>query len=307
LGADMKISAAASPPPAGVAASCTTAAIALLATCYQVTIVQQLAAVVCIALAFWRWGSVATTEAKAERDAASQIRANAAAVALPDQIHHELVAAAELLHHELSGRGEEEDDEEDSSASTYSQRCNDGVLGAVLASGAFVCTEGSLLPAEMETAAVNFAKFDIDGDGLISRDDFVSAMGVLDAKWSSAESQSTLDAMFAASNLDGSGFVTPAQFAIMRVLKRKKAEASHSRRAAMGLLGRAGRVSAERPLTRPPLVRVPESSHEAATEKTVEPEPEWPSPPVSFRNEDAPGSVAGEYTGGSSQLGPTQE
>ena len=39
--------------------------------------------------------------------------------------------------------------------------------------GSFVCAHGALSPPEVKLARANFVEFDVDGDGLISHQDFV--------------------------------------------------------------------------------------------------------------------------------------
>ena len=77
-----------------------------------------------------------------------------------------------------------------------------------------------LSPPEVELARANFAEFDVDGDGLISHQDFVIAMSRHDPSWTAPNRRAQLDAMYAAVDLDGDGRVDFADFAVMRVRKK---------------------------------------------------------------------------------------
>ena len=54
-----------------------------------------------------------------------------------------------------------------------------------------------LSPAEVDLARANFAEFDVDGDGLISHQDFVTAMSRHDSSWTMPNRRAQLDAMCA--------------------------------------------------------------------------------------------------------------
>lgn len=58
------------------------------------------------------------------------------------------------------------------------------------------------------------------GDGLISHQDFVTAMTRHDSGWVAPDRRAQLDAMYAAVDLDGDGKVDFADFAVMRVRKK---------------------------------------------------------------------------------------
>ena len=86
--------------------------------------------------------------------------------------------------------------------------------------GSFVCAHGALSPPEVELARANFVEFDVDGDGLISHQDFVAAMSRHDPNWAAPNRRAQLDAMYAAVDLDGDGQVDFIDFAVMRVRKK---------------------------------------------------------------------------------------
>ena len=92
-----------------------------------------------------------------------------------------------------------------------------------LGDGTFSCSLGSLTPEEVALARVNFHKFDVDGDGMISRTDFGAAMSRHDPSWRDESRRAQLDAMYAAVDLDGTGQVTFEKFAVMRVRKKMNA------------------------------------------------------------------------------------
>jgi len=66
--------------------------------------------------------------------------------------------------------------------------------GAILAKPR---TRAGLSPPEVELARANFAEFDVDGDGLISHQDFVTAMSRHDPSWTAPNRRAQLDAMCA--------------------------------------------------------------------------------------------------------------
>ena len=101
--------------------------------------------------------------------------------------------------------------------------CNDGSVGAVLDDGSFVCKLGALSSDELELARLNFLKFDVDCDGVITRTDFGRAMRVYDSSWAKEDAEPVLDSLFAAVDMEGSGAVSPAQFCVMRVSKKAAA------------------------------------------------------------------------------------
>ena len=163
------------------------------------------------------------------------------------------------------------------SASSWKLACNDGSFGAVLEDGSFVCKCGSLSPEELELARQNFLKFDVDGDGVISRADFGQAMGVYDSSWTEESGKLLLDSLFAAANIDGSGRVTPAQFCVMRVDKKKTAaiqvaqqrkQASHGGSPRRRIPGRCFSPAISPVTSRPPTIRAADSSSDSS----------WPSP-----------------------------
>ena len=67
-------------------------------------------------------------------------------------------------------------------------------------------------------AARLFAKFDVDGDGVVSRADFMQAM---QAMGSAGREPEALDAMFAAVDTDGDGLVRFDDFLQMQRQKAK--------------------------------------------------------------------------------------
>jgi hypothetical protein len=95
-------------------------------------------------------------------------------------------------------------------------------VGYITASGMFKCAEGELTEAEVVASRRNFRAYDIDGDGVISRQDFEGAMLKYDSMWSDASKKGELDEMYAAVDIDGTGRVDFLKFAAMRV--RKKSE-----------------------------------------------------------------------------------
>ena len=123
--------------------------------------------------------------------------------------------------------------------------------GNFLPDGSFVCAIGSLTADEVALAKVNFRKFDVDGDGIISRGDFGAAMGKHDASWRSSEKAAQLDSMYAAVDIDGTGTVSFDKFAVMRVRKKltaaERAKAQKVRPPAAGAL-RDGRARRKLPL-----------------------------------------------------------
>lgn len=70
--------------------------------------------------------------------------------------------------------------------------------------GSFVCAEGVATADDLGLARENFRRFDVDGDGLISRADFQHAMARHDQSWARPERREQLDAMYRAVDLDGS-------------------------------------------------------------------------------------------------------
>ena len=95
-----------------------------------------------------------------------------------------------------------------------------GIRGQMLGDGSFSCSLGTLTPEEVELARVNFRKFDVDCDGIISRADFGAAMARHDPSWRDAAKTTQLDGMYAAVDLDGTGQVSFEKFSVMRVRKK---------------------------------------------------------------------------------------
>ncbi|KOO34480.1 hypothetical protein Ctob_012676 [Chrysochromulina tobinii] len=89
-----------------------------------------------------------------------------------------------------------------------------------LSDGTFSCSLGTLSLDEVSAARVNFEKFDVDGDGIISRADFGAAMCRHDLSFRDSSRREQLDTMYAAVDLDGTGQVTLEKFAVMRVRKK---------------------------------------------------------------------------------------
>ena len=85
--------------------------------------------------------------------------------------------------------------------------------------GSFECDLGSLAPAEVELARKNFCKFDVDGDGSISKADFRAAMVQHADEWARPEKREQLDRMYANVDTSGTGVVRFAEFCVMRVRK----------------------------------------------------------------------------------------
>ena len=94
--------------------------------------------------------------------------------------------------------------------------------GAMHDDGSFVCAHGALSPPEVELARANFAGFDVDGDGLISHQDFVTAMSRHDPSWAAPNRRAQLDAMYAHVDVGGTGRVTFENFAVMRVQNQQE-------------------------------------------------------------------------------------
>ena len=65
----------------------------------------------------------------------------------------------------------------------------DASAGEFAADGSFVCAIGTLASDEVNLARINFTKFDTDGDGIISRQDFGAAMAAHDPSWKEAGKQ----------------------------------------------------------------------------------------------------------------------
>ena len=104
--------------------------------------------------------------------------------------------------------------------------------------GSFSCALGRLSAEEVSLARINFSKFDSDGDGIISREDFDIAMAKHDASFSTDAKKAQLDSMYAAVDLDGSGRVSFDKFCVMRV-RKKLTPAERAAAKAAGLPGAA--------------------------------------------------------------------
>lgn len=74
------------------------------------------------------------------------------------------------------------------------------------------------------SARRNFHVYDVDGDGVISRQDFENAMMKHDLVWGDASKKAELDDMYAAVDIDGTGRVDFLKFAAMRVRKKEWTE-----------------------------------------------------------------------------------
>ena len=81
--------------------------------------------------------------------------------------------------------------------------------------------QATMSDEELRTSQRMFAKFDFDGDGVVSRDDFRAAMRAMGSRGRSHE-VSTLDAMFDAVDTDGDGLVHFVDFVRMQVRKQQK-------------------------------------------------------------------------------------
>jgi len=91
--------------------------------------------------------------------------------------------------------------------------------GTITASGCYKCDEGELSEVEVAAARRNFQAYDIDQDGIISREDFHQAM----SKYKEQLGERTpeqLDEMYASVDIHGTGKVDFMTFAEMRVRKK---------------------------------------------------------------------------------------
>ena len=76
------------------------------------------------------------------------------------------------------------------------------------------------MSAEEQRAREQFAKFDLDGDGLVSRDDFFAAMRRLDG--ARQKDDAVLQAMFDAADADGDGVVHLSDFVRMQKQRQRR-------------------------------------------------------------------------------------
>lgn len=97
--------------------------------------------------------------------------------------------------------------------------------GIITASGCFKCPEGELSELEVAAARRNFQAYDLDCDGVISREDFHAAM----TKYKDQLGHRTpaeLDEMYASVDIHGTGQVDFLTFAEMRVRKKNHTAAT---------------------------------------------------------------------------------
>lgn len=94
--------------------------------------------------------------------------------------------------------------------------------GAFASTGRFICSQGTLTEREVDLSMKNFRMYDVDGDGAISETDFRTAMINNDPSWGTQEKEVHLSAMFRAVDRSGTGFVSFADFCVMRVRKKIK-------------------------------------------------------------------------------------
>jgi len=92
-------------------------------------------------------------------------------------------------------------------------------VGQITASGCYKCAEGELSELEVAAARRNFQAYDLDGDGVISREDFHSAMSKYKEQLGH-RTPAELDEMYASVDIHGTGQVDFLTFAEMRVRKK---------------------------------------------------------------------------------------
>ena len=91
--------------------------------------------------------------------------------------------------------------------------------GQITASGCYKCAEGELSELEVAAARRNFQAYDLDGDGVISREDFHQAMSKYKEQLGH-RTPAELDEMYASVDIHGTGQVDFLTFAEMRVRKK---------------------------------------------------------------------------------------
>ncbi|KAL1515927.1 hypothetical protein AB1Y20_002541 [Prymnesium parvum] len=97
--------------------------------------------------------------------------------------------------------------------------------GSITASGCYKCSEGELSELEVAAARRNFQAYDLDGDGVISREDFHAAMSKYKDQLGH-RSPAELDEMYASVDIHGTGRVDFLTFAEMRVRKKNHTAAT---------------------------------------------------------------------------------
>jgi len=117
-------------------------------------------------------------------------------------------------------------------------------VGSHLPDGSFTCRFGVLAAAEVDFAAENFEQYDVDGDGVISRDDFRAAMLEHDPAWGEPARWARLEAMYRATDVHGDGLVGLDEYLLMRARKRA-AEQAHDGEAEGGEALRAALLLSE--------------------------------------------------------------
>ena len=96
--------------------------------------------------------------------------------------------------------------------------------------GSFSCPLGQLTKAEVEQAVVRFRAFDVDEDGVVSYEDFNTAMIRHNPALAHPSQTTHLRHMFRAADIDGSGTIDVIDFVLMRL--RNKQESTQPERAA---------------------------------------------------------------------------
>ena len=77
--------------------------------------------------------------------------------------------------------------------------------------GSFVCAQGTLSKKEVDHAMLQFRAFDVDGDGVVSFEDFATAMAKHNATFKNPVRQLELRKMFKEIDIDQSGAVSSVE------------------------------------------------------------------------------------------------
>ena len=88
-------------------------------------------------------------------------------------------------------------------------------------SGEFVCPQGRLSKRDVDGAMAQFSAFDVDGDGVVSWEDFTHAMTRHDPSLGHPSRRAQLEAMFKAVDVDDSGRVDAIDFLLMTLRKKQ--------------------------------------------------------------------------------------